>query len=390
MAVAAALVITQGVNVSAPGVTLEVPFVASPVDFKNNDNTNVARWVYTLIDVPNGSALTPHVLLDSMVTTHIPLTPDVPGTYRVSLEVFDGTGLLTAFDYHDYVGLDTRSWAYPGFDDTNLTYNQPATSNPFGWKPRVNQILKDVHDHAFFLDQANGASVGQTMVWNGALWVPGTSGGLDVFTDGNNVSVTIADVTHHQFVAFRNLTAARLLNLPAAPTPGQRVSVSNEDGSITPTFTVTVNGGANAVALSTTTAFVLSNPYEAAIFEWTGTIWALLAHVGADFPAPGAVITGNIALGPNNTWNLVQANGETITQNSPTPGRLYEYTHVAGGIGSFAGAGEVTLAAGTGGFTIIDPQNTLLAPAATTTFRTDKTTYRFRLNAGTNIFQCLN
>jgi hypothetical protein len=390
MAVAAALVITQGINVSAPGVTLEVPLVLTPVDFKNNDNTNVARWIYTLIDVPNGSALTPHVLLDSMVTTHVALTPDVPGTYRVSLEVLDGTGLITAFDYHDYVGLDTRGWAYPGFDDTNLTYNQPTTANPFGWKPPVNRILRDIHDKSFFLDQANGAAVGQTMVWNGAVWVPGTSGGLDVFSDGNNVSVTITDTTHNQMVGFRNLSAPRALNLPAAPSVGQRVSVANEDGTLSIANTVTVNAGANPIANAATTAYLLSNPYEAAVFEWTGTIWSLLSHVGAAEPAPGAVITGNIALGPDNTWNLVQANGETITQNSPTPGQLYEYTHVPGGIGSFGGPGEVTLAAGTGGFTIVDPQATLLAPAATATFRTDAVTYRFKLDSGANIFRCVN
>src|ERR1700690_337360 len=38
--------------------------------------------------------------------------------------------------------------------------------------------LIDVETNGFFLNDSMGATVGQTVVWNGTLWVPGASSGL--------------------------------------------------------------------------------------------------------------------------------------------------------------------------------------------------------------------
>lgn len=175
-----------------------------------------------------------------------------------------------------------------------------------------------------------------------------------------------------------------------------------DTGGLAPTSAITVsNPGAqsildpNALAI-TTGSITLSTPWVAVTWMWDATAlhWAVLDQTlgGGRVPAPGAIITANTALGPTNLWNLFAANGETLTQNSPIPGELYRYTHAPGGAfnNTLTGDGQVTLAAGTGGFTIIDPQNTMATAAATAKFKTDQITYEFILDSGSNVFKCVN
>ena len=371
MSVSAAIYFTQGVNVSAPGVAL-IGVAGTPITVANGNNTNVVTWDYTVVDLSSLSSQTlPITQFGSSPT--FSFTPDANGAYLFQLTVFDGSG-NSATDYRVFQVPETSGRMITSYKASDIAQNFfiGAKQNFRGWAPLMEAYLREVD----LLAQASF---------------------LDIVTDGNNASVTITDVAHNQLVGFRNLSAARTCVMPTVPDIGQRFAVVNKDGTCSVINTITINpGGTNPIATVGQLTFVFQNPYEGAIFEWTGQIWALLTHVnsssGSGVNAPGSVITGNQTLGPTNQWNLVAANGQTLTQNSPLPGVPYRYTHAPGGAfgNTFTGAGQVTLAAGTGGFTIVDPQNNFATPTTSVTFRTDGITYVFMLDSGANVFRCIN
>jgi hypothetical protein len=94
--VAALIKFVQGANVGVAGQAL-LGVVGTPVVVSNASDTNVARWRYTVIDAPPSSALTPGTVQDGTTPTWT-WTPDTTDMVEVQLDVFDGTGLLTARD----------------------------------------------------------------------------------------------------------------------------------------------------------------------------------------------------------------------------------------------------------------------------------------------------
>lgn len=88
--VAALIIFDQG-GPGTPGQAFEGT-LGSLVTVTNDDNTDVTSWSIELLDVPSGSALSTGVL--NAAATNTPtagFTPDVPGSYRVSLTVNSGS-----------------------------------------------------------------------------------------------------------------------------------------------------------------------------------------------------------------------------------------------------------------------------------------------------------
>lgn len=99
MAATALIVLADNVSSSSPGRAREGALSSGTVTVTNGDNTGVASWRITLLDVPATSALTPAVLASaSNNTPTATFTPDVSGSYRVLLEVFASAGLTGQFD----------------------------------------------------------------------------------------------------------------------------------------------------------------------------------------------------------------------------------------------------------------------------------------------------
>jgi hypothetical protein len=201
--------------------------------------------------------------------------------------------------------------------------------------------------------------------------------GLTVFLGGGGGYYQVTSVTDGTHFVGKNLG-----------TPGNAAPASTiNSGSIVipsgPTNSLIVEANSTPVTvrgiLNFVDGVVLDNPGNASTDVYLSTV-----------PPPGAIGTTNTTLGATNTWTLFAANGQTLTQNAPSPGVLYRYTHSPGGVGTLVGGGRVTLLAGTGGFTIVDPQNTLAAPASSVQFLTDGVTYEFILDSGSNVFRCVN
>jgi hypothetical protein len=184
MTVAALLQFTQGANVGTNGVALLGTVAAGSVVAANANNASIARWVYTIVDAPEASALLG--MSQDGTTPSFTFTPDADGTFQVQLTVYDITGLLTATDYRDFIAVSVvRGWIYPAFNDDSVRDNylagSPLAPNTRGWKRSLNAILHDIEAHAFsaggggFVDNAVIVASGTTVLvrpTGGKLYVP--------------------------------------------------------------------------------------------------------------------------------------------------------------------------------------------------------------------------
>jgi hypothetical protein len=113
------------------------------------------------------------------------------------------------------------------------------------------------------------------------------------------------------------------------------------------------------------------------------------AGSGSTFPPPVGPISSNFTLAPGNQWLLIQAvaGGYTLDAHLLADGSSARLTHVGGAAGSnlfetgytgVLGTGQsVTLSNGGAGFLVIDPQDTLIAPAVAVALHTSGWTYNF-------------
>lgn len=117
MAATALIVYDQG-GPGPAGEAFEGTLAGGAVTVTNDDNTDVASWAITLLDVPPGSALVPGVLgtADSG-TPSANFTPDVAGTYRVLLDVYASAGLTgqTSQDIRDFGVRNARGIIIPAY-----------------------------------------------------------------------------------------------------------------------------------------------------------------------------------------------------------------------------------------------------------------------------------
>lgn len=110
MAATALIQFTQGVVVGIPGQAL-VGVTGTLVNVANQDNTGVNSWQIDLVYTPPGSAVpvsTPLAFSDNGTTPAASFTPDILGSYRVVLTVWDAINRVGSHDG------DIRNFIVPG------------------------------------------------------------------------------------------------------------------------------------------------------------------------------------------------------------------------------------------------------------------------------------
>lgn len=158
MTVAASVQFTQGATVGGAGFAL-VGVTGTSVTVANGNNTNVVRWVFTLLDVPPGSAIIPGLISDGPSST-ASFLPDVAGCYRMQVDVYGILNLTHSVDVRAFIVRSTRGWIYPAFRDIASELNFVDSSHPSGnargWTTALEQILKDLENVATTVVPAGG------------------------------------------------------------------------------------------------------------------------------------------------------------------------------------------------------------------------------------------
>lgn len=163
--------------------------LGKPVLVRNVDDTDVNRWRWQLRDVPIGSAA---VLSDSTQPT-VTFTPDVEGSYRITLSVNDGgPGEVTT-----KVGavLNAAGERYPATGERadEVDWDVGGTPNPFGWGKDAEKILRAIavpqYLSALTTESVTNGSASEIVVVGG-LGLPDDAGDITAvdwvdYTGGN-------------------------------------------------------------------------------------------------------------------------------------------------------------------------------------------------------------
>lgn len=127
--VAALIKFVQGANVGVAGQAL-YGVMGQPVVASNADDTGVATWVFTVLDAPPSSALTPGVVQTGTTPTWT-WTPDTTDTVYLQLDVYDSTGLLKATDKRCFGVKRASTRIIPAFSAVAAALNFAGTLR--GW-----------------------------------------------------------------------------------------------------------------------------------------------------------------------------------------------------------------------------------------------------------------
>jgi hypothetical protein len=262
MAAVALILFNQG----GPGTAGEAfeGSLAGVVTITNNVNTDVASWRITMCDVPPGSAVATGVLATGNNNTPTAnFTPDVAGSFRVMLEVFESVGLTGTknTDIRNFGIRNARGIIIPPFQ--KLPDPLPLVgSNQPGEKP----------------DEQNYG--GQLRGWAGNR----ADGQLEEFfltyddPKFRSVTTTPFNSTVLMEPAFVvNLTTIggnAVFNLPTTGLrTGQRFRVFAFGGAVSNTVTVNPPGGHTINGLSSVAMFSGGS----GVFVYTGgTTWVML------------------------------------------------------------------------------------------------------------------
>lgn len=261
MTVSAAIFFKQGVSVSAPGVAL-IGTTGTPVTVKNGNDTNVAEWVWEVIDVPPTSTVPVGVQLDGSITSFT-FTPDVSGGYELHLITRDVFGNF-AEDFRVFQVPEASGRIIPPFRATDkaLNFIIMGNMNVRGWATFQEAYNREVD----LLGGGGGAT-------------------FDTVQPGVNADVIIVSVTTNVFVPFSGLTATRTALFPAAPGTGQRIRVGIIDASGL-SHGVTVGGNGKVIGSRGTATYAIVGSLVAVDFEYDGTQWRV---VNIAYPALPAI-----------------------------------------------------------------------------------------------------
>jgi len=257
-AVTALIQFGQGLLGTA-GEAYEGDLVSGTVNVQNDDNTNIASWRFTLLDVPPDSALATGVLAsadDNTPTTSF--VPDVFGSYRVMLEVFDTAGLVgtTDKDIRNFGVRNARGIIIPSYQKLPDPLPVQGSGLP-GQKP----------------DEQNYA--GQTRGWTGDR----TDGQMEEFFLTYD-DLKIKTVSSTPFTAAASgeeplyrvtVAGASVFNLPSGARVGQQFRVMPAGGAAT--ITVNPPGGHSIEGAS---SMDLLTGASATFVYLGGTSWTLL------------------------------------------------------------------------------------------------------------------
>lgn len=139
MAGTASIRIDQPANpttpIGQPGRARDDLLLGLPVTLRNSDDTDVVRWLWTLLDKPLGSTS----VLSATTSPQVTFTPDVEGSYLVRLAVNDGiAGQIDTKVAAVRTSLGVR---YPATGETTSSVNWPANGEK-GWGKDAEQALR--------------------------------------------------------------------------------------------------------------------------------------------------------------------------------------------------------------------------------------------------------
>lgn len=263
MAAVALILFNQG-GPGTPGEAFEGTLAGGLVTVTNDDNTDVASWRLTMCDVPPGSAVPTGVMATGNNNTPTAnFTPDVAGSYRVMLEVFESVGLAGTknTDIRNFGIRNARGIIIPPYQKLPDPLPLLGSSQP-GEKP----------------DEQNYG--GQARGWAGDR----TDGQLEqffltyddpVFRSVTSTPFNATALMEPAFVV--NLTTIggnAVFNLPTTGLrTGQRFRVFAFGGSVSNTVTVNPPGGHTINGLSSVAMFSGGS----GVFVYTGgTTWVML------------------------------------------------------------------------------------------------------------------
>lgn len=251
---------TQGPNTDIAGRAVIGTVVDGAVTVTNGDNTDVASWEIELLRAPPASALVPGILGSAIGNTPTaPFTPDVPGSYRVRLRVWDGLSVLDE-DIRTFAIKNFRGFVIPPY--------------------QLNPSPLDVLDKA---DELNFA--GQVLGWAGTGGLYGTI--LETYRDDILLAVSTTPFTAGiseadiYLVNTSTIGGASVFNLPSAARTGQEfVVLDNQNTAGANNVTVTLPGGHTFVG-GGATYVINSNGAGVKIVRTGATTWRAVAAVGA-------------------------------------------------------------------------------------------------------------
>jgi hypothetical protein len=340
MAVTALIVFEQNSITGPAGRAYEGTVADGVVLVANDDNTNVASWRVTLLDVPPDSALVPGVLASAdSGTPAASFTPDVAGSYRIYLEVFDAIsfGGTTDKDIRNFGIRNARGFIVPPYQKLPDPLPVLGSGQP-GEKP----------------DEQNYG--GQTRGWSGDR----TDGQLEeffqVYDDLPIYTVTStpfsAAATGEQPVYFVSLVGAGTFNLPSGARTGQRFRVIA--ASTVTLLTVAPPGGHTIGGLASMQMF---GGTSGVFLYLGGTVWmpvgakqdkyerTLVASVeSTDLTGFDAI--GSTIINPSDLVNISQVTWEAIIETNNVADaaevRLYNVTLGAAVAGSTLSTSNLT------------------------------------------------
>lgn len=132
----AQIVFTQGVSVSPPSTSL-MGVAAVSVQVASNITLGIVTFIFTVIDVPPGSAV-PVGLVQTGASPTWNFTPDLQGGYCVELETIDGSG-NTSTDTQVFGVPTTTGRFIPPF--TGNAQNLNFAGQTRGWAPYMEAWL---------------------------------------------------------------------------------------------------------------------------------------------------------------------------------------------------------------------------------------------------------
>jgi hypothetical protein len=316
MAVVTALIVFDQGGPGPAGEAFEGTIAGGAVTVTNDVNTNVASWKISLVDVPPTSALVPGVLgTANSATPSAGFTPDVAGSYRIVLEVYDTIGLTGTTD------KDIRNF---GIRNARGIIIPPYQKNP---DPRP---LIGSGDPGAKPDEQNYG--GQARGWAGDR----TDGQLEFFfltyDDLPNVSVTttpfVAAATGESPIYLLDMITAGgpiSFTLPTGARIGQRVRVLLDQASgAFDTSTILAPGGQNIDGLSSVN---IARGKFADFLYVRPNVWQMLTKardiyertiVGGleDTDLTGFVSIGTTVLNPSQFFNISTATWQAIIETT--------------------------------------------------------------------------
>lgn len=245
MPAVASIRFTQGANTDAAGnaVVGTVAAVDGPCQVTNGDNTDVTSWQIVLLDAPPAStsyppSSNPQVLASaSTATPSVSFSPDVPGTYRVLLDVVDGAGVRNR-DIRCFGVPDARGFIVP-----------PFQRNPDPLPRLLPAIITNITDPSVKNDEQNYG--GQARGWAGESTADGQF--QTFFTTYKDNATQVVSSTPFAapasgvdliLVSTTTIGGASVVNLPATARVNQQFEIVDaQDDAASNPVTINLPGG---------------------------------------------------------------------------------------------------------------------------------------------------